>query len=931
MSLWNIIGGRTPTKKAVTSQESDQDLRHELELRAFDLSEARERENATAEVLRIISNSRGDVAPVFEAILANATRLCEAKFGVLWLYEEEGCRAVALHNAPAAYAEERRRNPVARSGPTTGLGRVAITKQVVHVPDITAEQAYYLERDAVRVASVELGGYRTLLAVPILKNDDLIGAITIYRQEVQPFSDRQIDLVRNFASQAVIAIENVRLLNELRQRTADLGESLEQQTATSEVLKVISSSPTDVQPVFDAIARSAARLCEAFDVVVYSVDGNVLRLVAHHGPMPAGDVPLHRGTVGGRTVIERRLIHTRDLQTEVDEFPEGSAIARERGHRTNLSVPLLREGVAIGNIQVRRQEVRPFSDKQIGLLKTFADQAVIAIENARLFNELRQRTADLGESLEQQTATSEVLQVISSSPGDLQPVFEIMLQNAVRICDAKFGNIYRWDGDALHLVATHNTPPAFAEALRRSPVRPHPESIGGRLLATKTVAHAVYDSAEGDNEPDPSTAAAVKLGGVRTALAVPMLKDNEIIGAFTVNRQEARPFTEKQIALVSNFAAQAVIAIENARLLNELRESLQQQTATADVLKIISRSAFDLQSVLDTLVESAHRLCEADKAFIFRYENDTYRWGAGYGLSPEYKEYMQRQLPQLAPGRGSLAGRVALERATVQIPDVLADPEFTWLEAHKFGQHRTVLGVPLLREGILVGTLAVTRTVVRPFTERQIELLTTFADQAVIAIENVRLFEDVQKRTQELSEALEQQTATSEVLKVISSSPGELEPVFNTMLENAVRICEAKFGILFRYFDNAFEAVALMGVPPTYAADLRAGLRRPGPDTGLGRLAKTRQTIHIPDVSAEVAYLERDPIRVATVEKGGARSFIAVPMLKDNDLVGAIVIYRQEVRPFTEKQITLVTNFAHQAVIAIENTRLLNELRESLQ
>ena len=370
---------------------------------------------------------------------------------------------------------------------------------------------------------------------------------------------------------------------------------------------------------------------------------------------------------------------------------------------------------------------------------------------ADLQKQLDQRTRELHEALEQQTATSEVLQIISSSPGDLQPVFATMLANAVRICDAKFGNIYRWDGNALHLVATHNTPEAFAEVLRRSPLRPHQNSILGRLLATKRTAQAAFGpTGAGNAERDPSTAAAIELGGSRTALAVPMLKEDELIGAFTVNRREARPFSDKQIELVQNFANQAVIAIENTRLLNELRESLQQQTATADVLKVISRSAFDLQAVLNTLVESAALLCEADQAVIGRPKGATYYFEASYGLSPEFAEFVANH-PAKIDG-SSVSGRVLFERRIIHVPDILADPEYTY-GARTIGGFRTLLGVPLLREGTPIGVITLARNSARPFTDRQIELVVTFADQAGIAIENVRLFDEIQDKSRQLAEA----------------------------------------------------------------------------------------------------------------------------------------------------------------------------------
>ena len=454
----------------------------------------------------------------------------------------------------------------------------------------------------------------------------------------------------------------------------------------------------------------------------------------------------------------RTFVHIRDLakdQSYAKRNPPTVAAVEIAGVRTTLAVPMFKDNELIGSLTVGRTEVRPFTAKQIELVQNFAAKAVIAIENARLVHELQ-------ESLEQQTAVSDVLQVITGSPGNLQQVFDAVLENARRLCDAEFGNIYRWDGDALNLVAWRNTPPAFAEYRKRAPFRPSPRSLIGHMLKTKSVVHVADAAANLDysERTDPSLVAAIELGGVRTYVAVPMLKEGELIGAFTLFRQEVRPFTDRQIALITSFANQVSIAIENARLVHELRESLQQQAAAADVLNIISRSTFDLQTVLDRLVELVTKLCDADLAAIHRQEGMNYRVIAICGGPPNFRE-IQNSVP-LEPGRGTIIGRAVLERKPVHVADVLADSDYLLKDAQRRIGYRTVLGVPLMREGRPIGVIALLRLTVRPFTERQIKLVQSFADQAVIAIENTRLLDDLSKLNQQLEHRVADQVGEIE-------------------------------------------------------------------------------------------------------------------------------------------------------------------------
>ncbi len=877
------------------------------------VTEALEQQTATSEVLKAISRSAFDLESVLRTLVENAVRLGGAEAGLIYRLEGGVFRPAADYATSPAIKAAVAQIPIP-SGRGSVTGRAALERRTVHVADVLADPEYEASERQKKV------GNRTTLAVPMQRAGALLGIFALWKTFVEPFTHRQVELVTTFADQAVIAIENVRLFKELEARNRDLTEALEQQTATSEILKVISASPTDLEPVLHAVVKSATRFCGAEDATIFQLDGDSLRADAHYGLVPhfpGQRLRVVRGTVAGRTVLERRTIHVADLQAEVEEFPEGSTLARQPGHRTILSAPLLRETTAIGVIQLRRAEVRPFADKQVSLLQTFADQAVIAIENVRLFKELEEKNralteshAQVTEALEQQTATSEILRVISESPTDVQPVFAAIAQSAMRLCDGHFCNVVRYDGDLLHLAAQAHVTAEGVEAMERIfPMRPSRTTVVGRVVLETAVVY--LPDVQRDAEYNQPLAAAFR---GRSALGVPLLRDGQPIGAIVVGRSEPHPFTQKQITLLQTFANQAVIAIENVRLFNETKEALEQQTATSEILSVIASSPTDVEPVFRTIVEGAVRLCAASLGAMYHYDGHLIRFGAHHGYTPAALELVHRVFP--APvEQTSLVGRAILNRRVVHVPAYDTEADIPDL-ARKFFEvvgTRGSLAVPMLRKGEPIGAIAVWRGESGPFADKQIALLQTFAAQAVIAIENVRLFKELEARNRDLTEALEQQTATSEILRVISSSPTDVRPTFDAIAASARSLCEAAHGMVFRFDGELIHLAAHDNLGPDQLDAIRSVFPiPPGRGSVTARAILTRALVHVRD-------RREDPELEYSILSANFPNTLSVPLLREGVPLGAITVTRAEIGLFSDRQIALLQTFADQAVIAIEN------------
>jgi two-component system, NtrC family, sensor kinase len=883
------------------------------------LNIARDRQNASAGILRSIAGASGDAEGSLYQIAETSARLFGATSATIQIAEGDGWSQIIRVGDSSKKIGAGVPEAQLRIGGRNMPGTIVAENRQVHVPDLDNVDPSIADWPGLPYARA--AGTRSMSGSPLRREGKAIGTLIVYRDRLAPFTDEELALQQSFADQAAIAIENARLFNETR-------EALERQTATADILKAIASSPTDVQPVFEAIAASANRLIGGFSTAVFRFINGASHLAAFTPTHPVADEVLKasfpRPLAGFQPFENANMGEPVQIADTEAADARIRDIARARGFRSMLFSPLMSNGEAIGLISVTRLQPGSFAAHHVQLLQTFADQAVIAIENVGLFEEVQARTRDLSESLQQQTATAEVLKVISRSAFDLDTVMNTLSRSAAELCGADLSALFLRDGEFLALRGYSDVDAKVSDFLRQARVAIDDQSHMGRCLLSGSVANVA------DFESDTTSRVRTfqQALGFKAILIVPLMREGRGVGVFALCRNQVGAFSERQIELVQTFADQAVIAIENVRLFDEvqaktrdLSEALQQQTATADVLKVISRSAFDLQAVLDTLVESASTLCNADQGMLLLFEDGVLKPHSYFGPHPDKFEF--RKSLAAAPHRGNLSGRAVLDGQTAHVADVLIDPQFTNNSWQQLTGFRAMLAVPLMRQGQPIGAMALSRTTPGLFADRQIELVTTFADQAVIAIENVRLFDEVQAKTRDLSESLQQQTATADVLKVISRSAFDLQTVLDTLVISAARLCDADRACIFQKDGDVYRWVSNFGFSPELIAYADTHPFTAGPHSTTSRVALEGKPIHNPDVLADPNYTASEYQRL-----GNYRTMLGIPLLREGAPIGVFILTREQVRPFADRQIELVTTFADQAVIAIENVRLFDEVQQ---
>lgn len=893
-----------------------------------------EREAATREILSVISQSRDDETPVFKKIVELGHQLLGASFSALVLGREDDAyqRLAASENVPD-YITQMFHDQMFPMDPAQSITpKSIIGKQVIHIHDM-AEAEEYKRGDPRFVSMVEDAGMRTNLFIPLIHNGVGIGCLLHPRDIVKPYTDDEIALIQTFADQAVIAIENARQFREVQDR-------LDREKASSEILSVVSQSRDDAAAVFQTVLEQATTVCGADQAALglRIPSSENYRLAANWGhanevSQPGDEWPLSSPQAAATAIRTGQVVEMPDM-ADTDAYRNGEPITVSmvdgEGIRSRLAVPLIRDGEAIGAIALSRREVRPFSPTDIALIENFAKHAVIAIDNTRQFIQTE-------EALAHQTATAGVLSVISKNPGDVQPVFDLIAASAMELCGAKFCNMWRIEDGMQHHCATAG----FDEANLDSYLAQFPRPAGPDSLSAKVIESGAVARIEDGQAPGYKDHKLAIEYGFREIVGVPIFVGGTVWGTIILAWPVGTSPTEAHIHLTQTFAEQAAIAIENVRLFNETQEALAQQTATAEALKTISQAAFDLPTVLQTLLEAAARLCDGTICILFNRVGDELRLGANVGCSPEMVEYHLANPHKF--DRRSVAGRAVLDGTTIHIPDIIEDAEFDNPLSTELGGWRSIIAVPMFRDGEVIGVFDLARPTPGPFSRRQIELVETFADQAVIAISNARLFDEVQQRTTEVEEALERQTVTSEILRAISQSPTDVQPVMETIVSNATQLIRADMAVFHLRNEQHFYPAAGAGhngalitdkilegarkLAKTFSPD-GMPLQPLAPDDNFpSRAMVTGEIQHIIDFpNADVPLHER-----ARGEQLGLLAALYIPLVQRGTCIGSLALLSTRETSFSERDIALAQSFCDQAVIALRNTQLFVQTQQALE
>ena len=931
---------------------------------AGSLQAALDREAAMREVLQTLNRSRDDEQAVFDVILDNALRFCDAQLGLLFLNEEGDIhqKMVAQRGGRSKWVEMFKTDPTPLDASVSMTAKAALEKTVVQIADL-ADTDLYRQGQHQRVIAVDDEGVRTCLAVPLIGECIHAGTICMYRREMKPFTDSEVDLVRGFAEHAVSAIENARQTREIQTR-------LEREQATREILQVISRSRDDGAPVFDLILQVALKLCDAEfgGVCVYEPGDTHVNMVASRG-MSESVQEMYRSdpppmdpsqSVIARCILNRDVVHV-DL-ADPAAYPGGSRfgaiVAEEGGLRTTLHVPMVVDDQCVGALALFRFEPNPFADDRIELLQTFAAQAAIAVENVRTFKALESSTAEvrtkadalvdanseLNNRLEREQATREILQVVSQSRDDEKPVFDVILANAMRLCNAPFSVLFLGDGTDGHpaLAAYQGTRRRWLDDFNANtpPNDPELSVIVAAVTERRVVRVPDMKDTELYRRGQPNRVAAVDYEGVRSVVVVPLLRESECLGGICLYRRVADPFCDEDIALLETFAAQAVIAIENVRQFRELQTRLEREEATSEILGVISQSQQDSQGVFDVILENAVRLCQASNALLMLADEDRGYFDAvaDYDARSVAVEMLKKTPPPLSEAAGEIF--TAFDRNEVRQIEDLADTEryragdpYRRIAVDEEGI-RTLLIVPLVHNSRPIGCLMLYRRDPRCFDENHVDLVRTFAAQAVIAIQNVRQFRAIQEANDELAARLEREEATREVLQVISRSRDDEQPVFDVILEQARRLCGAPNAFLWlrNEADTHLEIAAHSGARSEFVDTFTSNFQPlDDPDSHSVRAVLQNQVVQIEDLSQDELVRRTTPQRKIAVEIAGMRTLLIVPLSAGDQAIGSILLYRREISLFSDDEINMVKGFAAQAVIAIENVRQFRELQTRLE